>query len=112
MINAIATKLSIGALAILVGGGGGALVYENCGPESGLSAGLTVMPQTVHNTSWYVGHPDILRQDEGRCAGDAATISRAACQNVASADNQLGISEMENAAAQDGQSGETGKRAN
>jgi hypothetical protein len=114
MINALTTKLSIGLLAIVVGGGGAAYVYENHGSTPGSDSALIaiVTPEAIHTADWYVGHPDVLKQDEGRCAGDAATISQAACQNVDSADNQLGVGEMEKAAAQDGQSSATQKPGN
>jgi hypothetical protein len=114
MINALTMKLSIGILAIVVGGGGAAFVYENHDASPGSSSDVIaiIAPETVHTADWYVGHPDVLKQDEGRCAGDAATISQAACQNVDSADNQLGVSEMQRAAAQDGQIGTTQKPGN
>jgi hypothetical protein len=52
----------------------------------------------VHTASWYVAHPDIAKQDEGRCGDNAATISQAACQNVESAEEQLLAVRMRNAA--------------
>jgi hypothetical protein len=114
MINALTTKLSIGLLAIVVGGGGAALVYQDRSSPFGSSSTVVaiVAPEAVHTADWYVGHPSILKQDEGRCAGDAATISQAACQNVDSADNELGVDEMEKAAAQDSLSGPSKKPAN
>ncbi|MDE2342143.1 MAG: hypothetical protein KGL63_01905 [Betaproteobacteria bacterium] len=54
----------------------------------------------VHTASWYVAHPDIAKQDEARCGDNAATISRAACQNVESAEEELLANQMRNAAAE------------
>jgi hypothetical protein len=56
-------------------------------------------PVIVHTAAWYVAHPDILKQDEQRCAGDAASLPQAACQNAASADFQISEIDMKNAAA-------------
>ena len=53
----------------------------------------------VHSAAWYLRHPDILKQDERRCAGNAGMMTPAACQNVASADAQLASADYANAAA-------------
>jgi len=106
MMNTLTMKIAITCLVITAGSGSALLIYQDKGASVGpSSAGIAIVqPEAVHSTAWYVGHPDILKQDEGRCAGDAATISRSACQNVDSADNQLGVIEMQKAAAQDGSS--------
>lgn len=53
---------------------------------------------TVHSAEWYEAHPDTLKGDEKRCAGDAQSISQNACQNVYSAESSLGVKEMKDAA--------------
>ena len=59
---------------------------------------VTLTPE-VHSAAWYLHHPDILKQDEQRCAGNAGTMTPAACQNVASADAELAGVDYENAVA-------------
>jgi hypothetical protein len=54
---------------------------------------------TFHSAQWYVAHPSVLKADEQRCAGDASTMTQAACQNVASADVQLAGADYAKAAA-------------
>jgi hypothetical protein len=112
MVNALAIKIAIACVVITAGSGSALLIYEDNGASVGpASAGIAIIqPEAVHSTAWYVGHPDVLKKDEGRCAGDAATISQSACQNVDSADNQIGINEMEKASAQDGSSGKSGNQ--
>ena len=96
----IAGKVAIAAVLILIGGG--LAIYIRSLPGSvARPTALEAAPSrpVVHSAAWYVAHPDVLHEDERRCSGDAATISRAACQNAASADAQLNVIEMRNAAA-------------
>jgi len=95
----IAGKLAIAAVLILAGGS--LVVYFRSRPGSvATPTVLEAAPSQpiVHSAAWYVAHPAVLHVDERRCAGDAATISHAACQNVASADAQLNVIDMRNAA--------------
>lgn len=55
-----------------------------------------VTPEVVHTSDWYLAHRDVLAADEKRCAGDAASISPAACQNVNNAVNQINYSNVQN----------------
>lgn len=67
-----------------------------CGKPGGHSS----TPAQVNRTAeWYEAHPDALKADEQKCAGDAASISRDQCQNIFAAENALGAKEMEDAAA-------------
>jgi outer membrane biogenesis lipoprotein LolB len=59
----------------------------------------------VHDAAWYAEHPDDLRRDEKKCAGDAATMSRAACQNIYSAENAIEEKNMRDAATRNGAAG-------
>jgi hypothetical protein len=52
----------------------------------------------AHSTAWYQAHPDAVRADEKRCAGEAPSLSREACQNLYAAENALGVQEMQDAA--------------
>ncbi len=61
-------------------------------------AGISTPTATVHTASWYVAHPVIAKMDEARCGDNAPSISRAACQNVESAEEQLLADEMHQAA--------------
>jgi hypothetical protein len=99
----VAGRIAIAAVLILIGGGLAVYILNWPGNVAKPPA-LEAPPSRpiVHSAAWYVAHPDILHEDERRCAGDAATISRAACQNVASADAQLNVIEMQNAAAANG----------
>lgn len=87
----------IGIALILVLAGGGAVFYIGNRPAN-VSRPTAPPSSIVHSAAWYVAHPDVLHEDEKRCAGDATTMSLAACQNVASADAQLNVIEMRNAA--------------
>ena len=101
MIN---SKFAIGALIVIVGCGGLYLVvFPGHNDNSSIDRQSVVVPalapSQIHSAAWYVKHPNILKQDEQRCAGDAATMTPAACQNVASADAQLAGSDYATAAA-------------
>lgn len=94
------SKIVVGVVLISIGSGT-AIYLGHQGNNIGQPATLEIASQSsgVHTADWYVAHPDILHQDEKRCAGNAAVISPAACQNVASADVRLDVIEMQNAAA-------------
>ena len=97
-------KIAIG-LVIILAGGGAVILFSNLSPshkagppvESVVNPGPP--PPIVHSAAWYVAHPDVLKTDEQRCAGDAATMTQAACQNAASADAQLAGADYAKAAA-------------
>jgi len=110
--NAFSLKIGIAIVVIVAAGGATLFFHDNRSVlfHSGSGVSLTVSGDADHTANWYIAHPDILKQDEGRCAGDATRISQAACQNVASADNQLGMFEMQKAAAQDGSTDKPGKQ--
>lgn len=96
-------KLIVGGLIVLGGCGTFYLVVVNNRTKDAdlpppMTPALTAPPQ-IHSAAWYVQHPEILKQDEQRCAGDAATLPQAACQNAASADAQLAGADYANAAA-------------
>jgi hypothetical protein len=96
----VAGKIAIAVVVMLIGSS--LVVYiRNRPADIAKPAALEAAPPPpiAHSAAWYVAHPDVLRKDEQRCAGDAATILRAACQNIASADAQLNVIEMRNAAA-------------
>lgn len=110
MTGTLSAKVSIGILVAILGGGAGIIVlYHNSSPTSASSSStdalIPIVPAEVHTANWYVAHPDILKQDEMRCAGDAATISQAACQNAYSADEQRTQIDMQKAAAENGANG-------
>lgn len=73
-----------------------AFTLYGCGKPGGHS---NAPPQANRTAEWYEAHPDALKADEQKCAGDAASISRDQCQNVFAAENALGAKEMEDAAA-------------
>lgn len=99
-MTSFTTKIAI-AVIFVVACGGTIIYLGRRGTDSGQSSALVDVLQTseIHTADWYVAHPDILHKDEHRCAGDAATISQAACQNVASADARLNVIEMQSAAS-------------
>jgi hypothetical protein len=95
-------KIIIGALAILFGGGAVILIANVGTSHQGTPTTqieLMPPPPEVHTANWYVAHPNVLKADEQRCAGDAARIPQVACQNAAAADAQLSAAEYANAAA-------------
>ncbi len=55
--------------------------------------------ETVHTADWYVAHPDVLKVDDARCGGDAASIPQTACQNAASVDQRILAAQLGQAAA-------------
>jgi hypothetical protein len=56
-------------------------------------------PATDRNTEWYESHPETLKADEAKCAGEAPSLSQDVCQKVFSAENSIGAKEMHDAAA-------------
>ena len=98
------SKITIGSM-IVIGGCGAlyAVIDRNQSDRTTVfsQAGVRQMIVTpeVHSAAWYLRHPDILKQDEQRCAGNAGMMTPAACQNVASADAQLAGADYANAAA-------------
>jgi hypothetical protein len=100
----INSKLFVLSLIVIAGCGGLYLVVvrgrtSNSSIQLQSAAVLKMPPPQIHSASWYVKHPDILKQDEQRCAGDAATMTPASCQNAASADAQLAGADYATAAA-------------
>ena len=98
------SQIIIGSLIIIGGCGALYLVVEHS--HSGRSTGSLSteispanLPPEVHSAAWYVRHPDVLKQDERRCAGNAEMMTPAACQNVAAADVQLAGADYAKAAA-------------
>ena len=57
---------------------------------------MAVTPEVVHTSDWYLAHRDVLAADEKSCAGDAASISPVACQNVNNAVSQINYSNVQN----------------
>jgi hypothetical protein len=98
------TKITIGTI-ILLGGGGAVILISTMGPfhkpaaTQQIVVGMPPSPPVIHSAEWYVAHPDVLQVDEQRCAGNATTIPQAACQNAASADAQLAGADYAKAAA-------------
>lgn len=94
----------IGSLIVIGGCGALYLVVDRShsdrliGSPSTEISPVSLSPE-VHSAAWYVRHPDVLKQDERRCAGNAEMMTPAACQNVASADAQLAGADYANAAA-------------
>lgn len=94
----------VASVALIIAGAGSVIFLSHRGRGSGESQVFELAPTApvIHTAAWYVAHPGVLKQDEARCAGDAATISQAACQNADSADSTISEIQMENAAAQNG----------
>lgn len=96
-------SMKIGVVIIAIAfAGGTVIVAESTGRHGtpvATSLQFTPPPQTVHTAAWYVAHPDVLKADEARCGSDAASIPQAACQNTASADQQLLAAQLQQAAA-------------
>lgn len=101
MIGSVWAKFVVCILVAALGASGVAFAVKIYG-SAGTSPSPTSVPPTItildHTAAWYVAHPDILQQDEKRCSGDSATISRSSCQNAASADEQLTEIQMQKAA--------------
>jgi hypothetical protein len=55
--------------------------------------------EVERSAEWYEAHLEVLKIDEGKCAGEAPTMTRDQCQNVYSAETNLGVKEMDDAAA-------------
>ena len=98
------SHIIIGSLVVMGGCGALYLVVDRSQSDSSIISPSTEMSPVnpspeAHSAAWYVRHPDVLRQDERRCAGNAEMMTPAACQNVASADTQLAGTDYANAAA-------------
>jgi hypothetical protein len=101
MIGNIVAKTAICILVAALGASGVVVAVKIYGPAgTSTSPAGAARPMTIsdHTAAWYVAHPDVLQQDEKRCSGDAATISRSSCQNADSADEQLTEIQMQKAA--------------
>jgi len=101
MIGGIWAKAGVCVLVAALGASGIFTVVKIYGPaanSASQSSSELLLTTPDHTAAWYVAHPDVLQQDEKRCSGDAATISRASCQNADSADEQLTEIDMQRAA--------------
>ena len=108
MIGGIWAKAGVCVLVAALGVSGVLAVVQTYGPSrNSISPGSAALPLTIqdHTAAWYVAHPDVLQQDEKRCSGNAATISRASCQNADSADEQLTEIDMQRAAEENSAGG-------
>jgi len=97
-------KVIIGSLIVI--GGCGAFYFVVGHSHIDHSIGQTqpeisqvFLALEAHSAAWYLRHPEVLKRDEQRCAGNAEIITPAACQNVASADAELAGADYANAAA-------------
>lgn len=84
----------------LIGAGATAYVVRLSSPKArySLPPPLLITPPAaapVHTADWYVAHPDVLKADSSKCGGNAASLSPAACQNVAAAEEQLAPSQLQ-----------------
>jgi len=98
------TKVGVTIIVVALAGGIVIVVASTArhgasSPEVTTSLQFAAPPQIVHTAEWYVAHPDVLKADEARCGSDAASIPQAACQNTASADQQLLAAQLQQAAA-------------
>jgi hypothetical protein len=102
MTRAMSIKVLVGAFIVLSSGAVVIFLSKMNAPHFLGSSQTLLMapaPPIVYTAAWYVAHPDMLKADEQRCAGDALNIPQAACQNVASADAQLSGEDYAKAAA-------------
>ena len=101
MIGSVWAKAGVCILVAALGASGIVAVVHIYGPAATSTfPASAALPITIsdHTAAWYVLHPDVLQQDEKRCSGDAATISRNSCQNADSADEQITEIQMQKAA--------------
>jgi hypothetical protein len=110
MINQGLTIKVVAGVALIIAGTGSVVFVSHHGRGSGGPQAFELTPPApvIHTAAWYVANPDVLKQDEARCAGDAATLPQAACQNADSADSTISEMQMENAAAQNGAASSSG----
>ena len=87
-------KIGISIVAIALAGGAVIVIGNHRTPSP-----TAPPPQAVHTADWYVAHRDILKADDARCGGDAASIPQAACQNAATADQRLLAQQLQGAAS-------------
>ncbi len=102
MIHPLSMKIGAGAIAVALAAGV-LIVVENHRRQMP----LIPAPQTVHTADWYVAHPDILKADDARCGGNAASIPQTACQNAATADQRLLSQQLQGAASANAAAGKT-----
>ena len=94
--------IGIGIIAAGVSGGVVIIIVNHSNqPQlpASVSGNALRQAEIVHTANWYVAHPDVLKTDEARCGGDAASIPLAACQNVATAEQTLLAQQLQSAAA-------------
>jgi hypothetical protein len=68
---------------------------------SAVAPAVIVPHEVIHTSAWYLAHRDALKVDEGRCAGDAASIAPLACRNVNEAVQDVDQANVQNLLQQD-----------
>ena len=86
--------IGVGIIAAGVVAGSAIIIISN-----GHKSDIAPSSETAHTADWYVAHPDILKTDDAKCGGDAASIPLAACQNAATADQRLLSLQLQQAGA-------------
>ncbi len=100
MIRTGFKMLGVAIVAVVSAGVVAVTIDQNHEARENKKIVVTSSIEHAHSASWYVAHPDTLKQDGHRCAGDATAISSAVCQNVASAESTIGAAEMKSVAAE------------
>jgi hypothetical protein len=95
-IKIVAGCVVLVVVSVIVVGRG----YLGNAPAPVMSA-LIATPAVIHTSDWYLAHRDVLKVDEQRCVGDAASIAPAACQNVSEAVSEIDNSNFQTLLQQD-----------
>ncbi len=92
----VAPKTAIG-IAVIIVASAAALVIGHLSREPlrlpGASSSLPTV--TVHDATWYVAHPQAMQMDEAKCHRNDGEVSIQACQNINSAEQQVGSSQLQ-----------------
>jgi hypothetical protein len=98
-MSPLATKISIGVLAVALGSGTFVFVSQR-GSSIGNSGEIEASPPPpeIHSASWYVTHQDVMKADVATCQNNVAALPSADCQDANTAESQLYSAELSKAA--------------
>lgn len=105
-MNLLTIKIMTGCAAIAIGVVAVVGIGHFGRSPSPATPAVVVIPEVIHTADWYLAHRDVLKVDEQRCAGDAANISPAACQNVREAVSEVDNNNFQNLLQQEKNSGQ------
>ena len=92
----ISSKIAIGIAVIVVAAVALLVIgYLSREPSRLPGASSSLQTVTVHDATWYVAHPQAMQMDEAKCQRNDGEIPIRACQNIMSAEQRVGPSQLQ-----------------